>query len=302
MTGDSPQAAAAGESPPAPQAPEVPLDDEAKRLKLDQMKAESRKAIAEAQQAELTARLPSSDVKPLEGKTEIGEGVGLVADLLAHAVLDRAAGVIRTETQTYVDEDSWVLVVDDRELAGSDWAYSAVAGQLAQERAAIDAALEEVSESAEPPNGTGLESLTVGTALVAAPAMVGAAASLVGMFRSDYSIESRSVTIGSTPLAAAVTRHLLAAGVKVSVDGFNVLDSPLDELFLDTRAKRVELERAKAKLNAEAIAPSERVVEDLRADRAAAEAAYQKALGTDGADKLRERVERALQADPLTRA
>jgi hypothetical protein len=75
--------AGGGSANAKPDPDHVPLDAEAKALKLEQTKAESRKAIAlseqaiaDAQKKTLLAKLPSSDVKPLEGKIDIGEKGG----------------------------------------------------------------------------------------------------------------------------------------------------------------------------------------------------------------------------------
>src|SRR3989442_998561 len=61
----------------------VALDSEAKQLKLQQTKAESRKAIAEAEKGRLAAMLPTADVKTDGGKIDVRANVGLVAALPA---------------------------------------------------------------------------------------------------------------------------------------------------------------------------------------------------------------------------
>jgi hypothetical protein len=120
----------------------VPLDEEAKKLKLEQTKAEARKAIAEANKATLAAQLPTADVKPLEGKTEVGEKAGLVADLLAHSLLAPAARTIANGiVAANVPNGARVLVVDDRALTAVDWSYLAVSEQVNHQKTALEHAL-----------------------------------------------------------------------------------------------------------------------------------------------------------------
>jgi hypothetical protein len=105
------------------------------------------------------------------------------------------------------------------------------------------------------------------------------------MFRSDYSFTSRDVTIGTTPLVAAVTGELLKEGKKVVNRDFElVTGSRLLSRFWDAWRKRAELERRKTLVSARLLAPADQRIESLRAQWTAAQASLDKLLATkDGA-------------------
>ena len=287
-TGSNVEQPAAPAQTPAPATP-VPLDEEAKKLKLEQTKAEARKAIAEANKATLTAQLPTSDMKPLEGKTEVGDKAGLVADLLAHSLLSPASKAIAYGVAAAgVPKEATVLVVDDRALTAIDWSYIAVSKQVEHQKTALDGALELVKGEVPKDQQRGAETFGplmlpgAGALLQAAPALIGAAATVVGMFQSDYAIKARDVSIGTTPLIAAVVRELQGK-VKTAVSGFDVVrDSTVGTSFWDAWDKRGELERLRFLLNGE-VSPVDQQIEDLRGQLKQAGADYDKAVA-DGKD------------------
>jgi hypothetical protein len=263
----------------------VPLDDEAKRLELEKAKAEARKAIAEAQKATLAAQLPESETKPLEGKVDVGAGVGLVAQLLAYKLLTPAAATIAEAVKQHVSgKATQVLIVEDRALVATDWPFGALREQLKSHRETLEDAelmLKRALGKEPPPEEPPPEEFLFVPAIGAATAFVGAAATLVGMFRTDYSIASRDVKIGTTPLVAAVARQLLSSKIRVTVDQFGLLDenSVIIKRFWRTRKTRVDLERLSLELKNKKVQPADRRVEDLRAEWKSAYAAYEKALG-----------------------
>jgi len=277
---------------------DVTLDEEAKRLKLEQVKAEARKAIADSQKATLAAQFPATDVKPLEGKIEVGEGVGLVAGLLAQGLLDKVAKEIVDQIKEKLEEGtSSVLLVEDRRLAASDWSYERVRGQLEVELEAVEGALGALAgaEVGEPtPEADALPLAAAGAALTAGTAIVGATAGLIGMLRSDYAISSKEVAIAPTPLLAALSKELLCQSREVTVDGFGVLNGKLIEDFRKATKKRAELERLSTAKKKAVIEPGDRAIEDRRAAMNDTEKAYNQALSGDtqppGLDQLKERV------------
>jgi hypothetical protein len=317
---DQPTGGPAAPAQPA-QSP-VPLDDEAKALKLAEIKATSRKAIAEAdkstveaQKATLAAQLPTNETKPLEGKIELGEKTGLIADLLAHSLVADGSKAIVSDVADELDPGvSVVLVVEDRNLTKLDWPYQAIKRQVDQQRASLRAALdlfadidappfvEDVPPPPPPPSEFLLVAGLVGVLpaasalLTAAPAAVGAVAAVAGMFRSDYSITNRDVAIGTTPLVAAVTGELLKGDFKVVNRDFElVAGSRLASRFWDAWRTRAELERRKTLVSARTLTPADLRIESLRAQWTAAQATLDKLLAEeDGASPgpLREEVDR----------
>ncbi|MGO8906597.1 MAG: hypothetical protein ACLQMH_13380 [Solirubrobacteraceae bacterium] len=222
--------------------PVVPPDEEAKQLALEQKKAEASKAIAEAQKATLAADFPASETKPLEGKTAVGTGVGLVAQLLAYKLLGPAATDIANALKSELDADASILIVEDRALIASDWPYTAIREQLKGYEQLIEA----LKQRLEPVPSGRAPRVAIGPVVAGAAAVIGAAATIVGMFRAEYSITSKDVKIGTTPLVAAVARQLLKDH-QVEVDQFALLqDTGIVQEFWETYKKRVELEQASA--------------------------------------------------------
>ena len=274
----------------------VALDNDARQLKLEQVKAEARQAIAEAQKAALVAQLPPSDVKPLEGKVDVGAGVGLVGQLVAYQLLGDAAATIVGVFRKGGVKQANVLVVEDRLLVGTDWAYVTVRRQLGFQKKAIDDMLTELTPP-QPGQPSGGFTATLLPAAVAAPAVIGAAATLLGMFRTDYSITSRDVKIGTTPLIAAVANKLLDDDHQVSVDYFSlVADAAIARDFFGVQAKRNELAQKNLSLKISNVLPADRRIEDLRAEMKDVWSALDKALtgeakGTAQTEELRKRLE-----------
>lgn len=284
---------------------DFPLDDEAKALKLAEKKAasrkalaESEKAIAEAEKATLAARLPSTEaVKPLEGKVEVGEKTGLVADLLAHSLVGDAATAI-VESITGLPTDATVLVTDDRALAKIDWPYEAISGHVIQQAEALTEALALFEPAQQKRDEAGRKAeeavkekaradakfvpglgLTLGAKVIsAAPAAVNALASVIGMFRSDYAITNREVTIGTTPLIAAVAGRL-TEDANVVAGGFGLVEgSEVAGKFWTAWSNRSELERRKVRVSSERIAPADKALAAQQQQLKTAVAALEKVM------------------------
>jgi hypothetical protein len=251
----------------------VPLDAEARSLKLQQVKAEARKSIVEADKATVAAMLPSSDVKPLEGQVDVGAGVGLVAQLIGYELLDEAAIRIAKAIARCGVKGADILVVEDRLLAANDWSYAGIQNALAALDSGLDQMLTElgrVQREATEPEGAqrprqGAEAVAALPVVLAVPTLIGAAASLVGMFKTDYSITSREVKIGTTPLVAAVANRLLEQKQNVSVDQFALIaGSRIVAAFWKVQDKRNQVEQKSIMLKQQKVLPADRHIEDLR--------------------------------------
>ncbi|MFF1868229.1 hypothetical protein [Kitasatospora herbaricolor] len=245
------------------------LDDEAKQLKLQQAKAEARKAIAEADRARFKAALPESSVKPLEGRVDVGEKSGFVAELLAHAVLDRAAG----EIVEALPDGARVLVIEDRNLLASDWPYVVVGDQLEHHQWALARAQTALSPQLQ----EGLQAVGVAAAV---PAIVAAGAGLVGLLRTDYALTGRPVTMSSPALVAAVAHRIAARpGNTVAVDGFMLARrSTLLAGFKEACQRQLAVQDAKTDLEETMIVPRQESIKEVVADIDAAGEARLKAI------------------------
>jgi hypothetical protein len=261
----------------------IQLDEEAKRLKLEQIKTAARKGIAEDQKATLAALLPTSDLKPLEGKVDRGEGVGIVGKLLAYELLQDGASEIVEAIKSKLTGSPNVLVVEDRALVATDWTYSLIRAELQAHEEALLAAIKAFPPSS-PTAGVGRPGTerapetpneeskrTMGflppAALVSAiPAVVGAAAGLIGMFRSNYSITGQDFALGATPLVAAVAKKLLGLSPlpELSIDQFSLVGDQIIARFQKALKDRLQVERLAQMSKGNTVQPADRQLQDLR--------------------------------------
>jgi hypothetical protein len=278
----------------APDPDHVPLDGDAKQLKLDQVKAEARKAIAEAEAATLKAQLPETATKGHEGAVELGEKTGYVAELAAYSLLDHAAARIAKDVPDPLT--ARILVVEDRNLIASDWQYRLVRDHLDQLADVVGEAVALIDAGVRGAATTPHEApasdeqddrkrlllaplLAAAPLLTAAPALIGAVSDIVKMFRTDYSVKARDVTIKPAALVSAVVHELLKAGVSTAVDAFTLLDdSQLLVSFEALRRTRLELEKKSIRFNEAVIAPALSALTAITTELADVRAAYDKAV------------------------
>lgn len=250
------------------------------QAELQKIEAEARKAIVEADKATIAAQVPAaSEVKPKEGKVDVGGKVGVVGRLVAYQSLGEAAKAIlssvRAEAKAGDHDRSRILIVEKRLLTTSDWSYSVVNSQLTQEvevLATAKAGLPAEEKGAE------IKALAPLVAIAAVPGLISAVAGVVGMFKTDYAMTSEDVTIGADPLVATVAETLEEAGFEVTIDGFELVGGGIVQRFWDARRDRVALGEAVARLKAARLAPNDVSLETLKEERKAAAAELDKAL------------------------
>jgi hypothetical protein len=149
-----------------------------------QREAEARKAIAEAERAELLARLPPSTSKPLAGSIDTKQfgaaGLARAFDL-AHGLAGELCAALPAEPRTAVYEAPVVQgILAARLVADALARYNEDLGRQNRE-------LQQVIE-AHTPQGTQAGALPL-AALAAIPATVKAAADLSALFKSDAGAE-----------------------------------------------------------------------------------------------------------------
>jgi hypothetical protein len=293
-------------------APELPKNKRLREAKLEEATASARKAGAEADKAVVeaaAARFPKSSSKGPEGTVEIGEGVGLVADLVAHAVLADAAAEVVADIGTSLSEGSKVLLVDSPDIVASDWTYTAISEQVKSEKDALSAVKGDLltagGEQIRPFfEGTRM-ALGVTGVIASIPGLVGAATDIASLFRADHSFSAREVKITSPALHAALVNRLLPKVRRVNIDKFGLLEeSDLFAQFGETAALRLEVQKLATEVKQRSIVPADRKVVQAEAARKAYEAALQtKAAdapskdGLDGLKKLMDDLEEGVRDD-----
>lgn len=218
-------------------------------------------------------KLPESETKPASGSVSVdADAHGQLENLIAYSLLDDVVGPV---VDSVVDlKPGAVLVVEDRAFLHSCWSHTAVDAQLtALEGLLTEAeAMLEAHRSApslEVGEGVGeaqrgnravvaAPALLAGAAasltallpgataavgiLGAAPALMGAAMDVVGLFRTSYSYAGRVMTPSGTPLVAEAVRTLRRRGVDTFVDGFTVgTPSPLLDRLAACRTRAAGL-------------------------------------------------------------
>ncbi|MGB0094282.1 MAG: hypothetical protein WBP81_17355, partial [Solirubrobacteraceae bacterium] len=284
----------------------VPLDAEVQALTLEQSKTQARRAIAEAQQATLEAEPPSPQSKPRNGTVEIGNKTGLVAGIVARALVEEGVREIVQAVANFL-RDTTTLVVDDRALIATDWCYAMVRRELQAQLQSLATALRFFASDAQPDQrrfespGPAIAAPALLTAMTSAPAVIGSAADIAGMFRASHAVSAAEGAIDTTPLIAGVAGALHSQACDVIVDGFQLAEGQIIEDFFAARADRVTLEARLLAAQQES-EPAERSIDDLRNQLTDAGTAYDKALGEvpepPGLEYLRQHVER-LQSNLL---
>jgi hypothetical protein len=243
------------------------------------LEEEAKKAAVDAKKAERDLKFPAPTSKPLEGKLEVADGTGLIADLLTHALVDEGARETANEIDEMLGNCARVLLVSDPELALGDWSHGSVRLSLDAYRAAFREAKDALDEALDEPlevrergavevlgvrGGTGISTRSrplfampaVGPAVAVASALAGGVADVAAWFQADYSVKKRDVTVGETPLLSALAGHLVSADRSIEVDGFSLLaDSPLLESFATAIKDRNELEARSAEAKAHIVDP-----------------------------------------------
>ncbi len=242
--------------------------------------------------------LPAAESKPLSGATTVAEGAGYPAELVALSQLNDATSSITTALTRV--EATHVLIVEDRALLDSEAAYLSVTQQITDLASTLKVVADLIPAAASDDKGVkNLLPPGVAVGLIGAiPKLVGGAADIVGMFRTNYTMSSRTMTPEGTPLVAQVANHLLNGNsrTKVSIDGFASVPAAEDSGLLRkwnavvTRRRTLETDCLELRARVAATTAS---VDTLLGNREAAYALQLKALEAGKSpDALKDEVSR----------
>jgi hypothetical protein len=192
--------------------------------------------------------------------------LGAVAQKIAEAV------------GTVVGPGGSVLIVEDRAFALSDAPHAEIAARFDMFGQRFDAAQAIVAPADQPaiePLVAGV--LAISAATAAATGMVGLVTDVVGMLKSDYTVQGRDVNLAYAALAAAVADALNKDDRTIVVDGLLSLEGSqtfvrLNEL-LETRAR---LEAIAQRRQATELDATNAEIDALKARITAATDAYDK--------------------------
>ena len=235
---------------------------------------------ATGQKSSSTATSPTAT-----GTTTLDAKSGSVVGIVALKGLNGAADTIAHTVLGLVGQDAAVLIVEDRALALSDAPNAEITGRFAAFKQRFAAAQQALTPPPPPvgapqryqPDAFAIPIPSQAT-ITAASGIVGLATDVVGMFKSDYSVQGRDVTLGYSALAAAVAGRLNAGGKTAIIDGFTDLSNTntlvsLNEL-LEARAKLEALAQQRQALELDRISAE---IDALNARITAATGVYDKA-------------------------
>jgi hypothetical protein len=265
----------------ASQTPEFELDQEAKDLKVEQSKAESRKAIAEANAATRKAVAPAGATAPLAGDVTFDAKSGSLVSVVAARQLEAAAATIAKRVALTVGEGAAVLLIEDRQIAQDDAVFEEVNARLISLRSEFAAA---AAALVPPPTGTTTAVIPLAVVAAGLSTAIGLAqlgADLIAMFRTDITVSGRDVSVDRLALFAEVAEELREHGVPTALAGFGLVGKT------QTLAKFAELLKVRTELQAavgakqQSISSHQRRIDGLLTRLEAQNAALDKARAED---------------------
>lgn len=260
------------------QAPEFELDQEAKGLKLEQSKAESRKAIADAKAATRKALIPVGTTTPLAGDVTFDEKAGSLVSVVAARQIESAAATIAERVKVTVGDLAAVLLIEDRQLAQEDAVLAEVTARLTALRADLTSAIAALIPP--PAAGAGAAFIPIAVAAAGLSSAIGLAqlgADFLAMFRTDITVSGRDVSIDRLALFAEVAEELRERGVPTALAGFGLVsETQTLTNFAELLQMRTALQAA-VSAKEQAIAAHQRRIDGLLTRVAAQNAALDKA-------------------------
>jgi hypothetical protein len=243
----------------------TPDDPVVEALKKKKEIAELDQAIAEAEKATLDAKLPDTKGSEVEGTVTLGDGSGYFAEVLAFQALDDAAAQLVSELGGPDDESPKIVIAMGEDLAGTAQLWEIASLRITDANNRLQKLLAEEDPTKE----------AVGTALVTAAAILGAASDIASFFRSDLTVKARDVDLGSTALAATTAARLTGAGWEPVLPAANLGKTHLMGQIESLLVSRQELADRRAELETK-FQPK---LEDLAEAQLAVEAAEAELAG-----------------------
>ncbi|MFZ0379828.1 MAG: hypothetical protein WCD11_11485 [Solirubrobacteraceae bacterium] len=216
---------------------------------------------------------------------------GSLAGIVALKGLGAAAAEIAGAVGAVIGKDGSALIVEDRALGQSDAPHAEITTRFELFERQFAHALKVLAPP--PPDGHKpgerederfLEAAQAGIDL--ATSAVGLLTGVIGMFKTDYSVQGRAVTLNYVALAAAVASKLINDGKTVVIDGFlDLHDTPTLTTLNRLLEARGQLEGLVGTVKAVAIDPRSAEIDALNARIKAATDVRDKAVEGATPDK-----------------
>jgi hypothetical protein len=210
--------AQSGASSPTP----TPKSEEVLRLEEEKTQAELRKAIAEANKAELEAKFPKPNSSPLAGTTTINDGAIIESQIVAYTALARAANKLVSSIRQnkkltvaklaiFNEDDVKLLLSYKTSRSQLEVLRQSYCQLLAKELTTVEQCREQHEAEA-----AGLNAELFNPALPIAKSLLGSFVDLTSFLRTNVEIKGQTFDIDEVPLVAEVLR----AGRRPGDNGF----------------------------------------------------------------------------------
>jgi hypothetical protein len=247
---------------PATQTPDPELD----ALKRQVERAKLEKELAEAQRAAFDAQLPKTQTKGPEGNVTLQAGAGYFSEILAYRTLSDTSTKIFDLVKNKLTDP--VILTDQLDVSTNDALWRLIDLKLTDFDGRFDNALNRYPLKADGSVDV-VNAEAVPAALLAAPAILGAAADIAAFFRVNREITARTVTLSVRALLAEMAKKLLAENKQVLMP--SLLIGGQGKLFTrlaDLQTKRRTLADRREKIR-DTIKPDPVLLEQLGKDLAA---------------------------------
>lgn len=278
-------------------------EEEAAIKAQEQAIAEAEKAIAEAKKAKLKAEMPDGvTATPPEGAITTDDKFGYLAELVANDTLTRQVKKLVNKLSTAeLPDNSKILLVDDLNIAARDVQLLQVKNQLDRLKKGMDTQITandaylqpgEIKRDTKKEEAdveltyvmSSIASLiaipvvasvigsaaTIPPLLTAAGAVVGSVANIVSMFRKDYTIKGKAISLSDMALKALIAGKLGEVKEKNYLvylpDFYNITKSTLIETFESLGEKRWKLEYQVQLLQQQIVEPTKKAIAGLEAE------------------------------------
>lgn len=265
--------------------------------------AEAEKAIAEAKKAKLKAEIPDGPTAtPPEGTITTDDKFGYLTELVANdTLIHQVEKLVKKISTAELPDNSKILLVDDLSIAARDVQLLQVKSQLDklkkgmdtqiivndlyfQSREAkreikkdgVDVELTKVMASITSLTAIPAVASVIGSAaaitplLTAAGAVVGSVGSIVNMFRKDYTIKGKEISLSDIALKALIAGELGEFKEKKYLvylpDFYSITNSRLIGTFEEVGKKRWKLEYQVQLLQQQIVEPTKKAVAELETE------------------------------------
>lgn len=196
----------------------TPKSAEVIRLEEEKAQAELRKAIAEANKAELEAKFPKPTSSPLAGTTTVSDGAVIESQLISYVALARAANQLVSGIHKNPHVKVSKLAVFNEDDVRLLLSYKTTRSQLEVLRQSYCHLLakSQTGNKCESDDKAVTESFPLTTGLTVAKSLLGSFVDLTSFLRTNVEIKGQTFDIDEGPLVAEVFR----AGRRTDGTGF----------------------------------------------------------------------------------